>query len=24
LEKILLVEEEHANDMHDLLVAHHG
>jgi len=24
LEKILLVEEEHANDMHDLLVAHEG
>jgi bacterioferritin len=24
LEKILAVEEEHANDMHDLLVAHEG
>jgi bacterioferritin len=24
LERILLVEEEHANDMHDLLVAHEG
>ncbi|HTT82769.1 MAG TPA: ferritin-like domain-containing protein [Rhizomicrobium sp.] len=24
LEKILLVEEDHANDMHDLLVAHEG
>ena len=24
LEGILLVEEEHANDMHDLLVAHEG
>ena len=24
LEQILLVEEEHANDMHDLLVAHEG
>jgi bacterioferritin len=24
LESILLVEEEHANDMHDLLVAHEG
>jgi bacterioferritin len=24
LEKILLVEEDHANDMHDLLVAHQG
>ena len=24
LEKILVVEEEHANDMHDLLVAHEG
>jgi bacterioferritin len=24
LEEILLVEEEHANDMHDLLVAHEG
>jgi bacterioferritin len=24
LEKILTVEEEHANDMHDLLVAHEG
>jgi bacterioferritin len=24
LEKILLVEEEHANDMHDLLVSHEG
>jgi bacterioferritin len=24
LEKILAMEEEHANDMHDLLVAHEG
>jgi bacterioferritin len=24
LEGILSVEEEHANDMHDLLVAHQG
>ncbi len=24
MERILLVEEEHANDMHDLLVAHQG
>ena len=24
LERILAVEEEHANDMHDLLVAHEG
>jgi len=24
LEEILAVEEEHANDMHDLLVAHEG
>jgi len=24
LEEILVVEEEHANDMHDLLVAHEG
>jgi bacterioferritin len=24
LEGILTVEEEHANDMHDLLVAHEG
>jgi len=24
LEGILVVEEEHANDMHDLLVAHEG
>jgi bacterioferritin len=24
IEKILVVEEEHANDMHDLLVAHEG
>jgi bacterioferritin len=24
LERILAVEEEHANDMHDLLVAHQG
>jgi bacterioferritin len=24
LEGILMVEEEHANDMHDLLVAHEG
>jgi bacterioferritin len=24
MERILLVEEEHANDMHDLLVAHEG
>jgi bacterioferritin len=24
MESILLVEEEHANDMHDLLVAHEG
>jgi bacterioferritin len=24
LERILVVEEEHANDMHDLLVAHEG
>ena len=24
LEKILTVEEEHANDMHDLLVSHEG
>jgi bacterioferritin len=24
IERILLVEEEHANDMHDLLVAHEG
>jgi bacterioferritin len=24
MEKILVVEEEHANDMHDLLVAHEG
>ncbi len=24
LERILLVEEEHANDMHDLLIAHEG
>jgi bacterioferritin len=24
LEGILAVEEEHANDMHDLLVAHEG
>jgi bacterioferritin len=24
LEGILLTEEEHANDMHDLLVAHEG
>ena len=24
LEKILVNEEEHANDMHDLLVAHEG
>jgi bacterioferritin len=24
LEGILKVEEEHANDMHDLLVAHEG
>jgi len=24
LEGILVVEEEHANDMHDLLVAHQG
>ena len=24
LEKILAQEEEHANDMHDLLVAHEG
>jgi bacterioferritin len=24
LESILCVEEEHANDMHDLLVAHEG
>jgi len=24
LEKILIVEEEHANDMHDLLVSHEG
>jgi bacterioferritin len=24
MERILAVEEEHANDMHDLLVAHEG
>ena len=24
LEEILVIEEEHANDMHDLLVAHEG
>jgi bacterioferritin len=24
MEEILAVEEEHANDMHDLLVAHEG
>lgn len=24
LEGILVIEEEHANDMHDLLVAHEG
>jgi len=24
LQRILAVEEEHANDMHDLLVAHEG
>jgi len=24
LEKVLAQEEEHANDMHDLLVAHEG
>ena len=24
MERILTVEEEHANDMHDLLVAHEG
>jgi bacterioferritin len=24
IEKLLLVEEDHANDMHDLLVAHEG
>jgi len=24
LQHILVVEEEHANDMHDLLVAHEG